>query len=126
MRLCVAAAAARFRDMPLREGIRRIARKDFAIFTDSMIGKVVLAVAGDARSTLLRVPEVYARVTRSGPVLVHELDEHSLRIEFREFHGLPEYHVGQLEGVLLHYGTEPRISLQHAGHELTLDVQTTG
>ena len=115
--LCAAAAAKRFPRVSLREGVRRLAREDLAVFADSMIGKVVLALAGDARATLLRTPDAYARVTTGARVSAVEVDARTVRMEFFGHISLPEYTIGQMEGVVLHYGGAPRSTCRLVGDQ---------
>lgn len=122
--LCAAVAAKRFPRVSMREGVRRLAREDLAVFAESMIGKVVLALAGDARTTLLRVPEAYARVTSGSTLAAMELDAGTVRIEFRGYHGMSDYTLGQMEGVVLHYGGAPRTTVTWvSGDQVTYDVR---
>jgi uncharacterized protein (TIGR02265 family) len=120
LRLSIAAARKSFPQLAPREAVRRLARADLATFSNSMLGRIVLAMAGDARSTLLRVPDAYARVTTGGPVFAHELDADTVRVEFQKFYGLRDYQLGQLEGVTLHYGGKSRITR----HDLSPDHVT--
>ncbi len=103
-RLCLATAAKRFPRIGTREAVRRVARDDLQTFASSIIGKVVLALVADVRSTLLRLPDAYARVTVGGYATAEELDAQTLRIEFHGYHGMVDYTLGQMEGVVLHYG----------------------
>ena len=83
VRLSIAAARKRFPQQSPREAVRRLARDDLATFSSSMLGRIVLAMAGDARSSLLRVPDAYARVRSGGPVFAVELDAETVRVEFQ-------------------------------------------
>jgi len=115
LRLSIAAARKSFPQLSPREAVRRLARDDLATFSNSMLGRIVLAMAGDARSTLLRVPDAYARVTTGGPVHALELDADTVRVEFQKFYGLRDYQLGQLEGVTLHFGTTSGITRRDIG-----------
>jgi uncharacterized protein (TIGR02265 family) len=120
LRLFVALAHKRFPRMSPREAVRRVARDDLETFAGSVIGKVVLALAGDARTTLLRVPDAFARVTKGGFVSARELDERTVRLEFESFRGCTEYTLGQIEGIVLHYGSMPTVSSEELapGHRV--------
>jgi uncharacterized protein (TIGR02265 family) len=113
MRISVALARKLHARQSIREAMRRLARDDFEVFASSTFGKVVLAVVGDARSALLKTPYVYTKVT-SGYQTIEavELDADTVRIDFLPHYGAWEYTVGQLEGVVGHYGREPTITVQ--------------
>ena len=123
-RLSVATAAKLFPERSLREGLRRVARDDFRIFAASMFGKIVLAVAGDARATLLRVPVAYEHVAPGPAVRAEELDAATVRVVFERYHGIVEYLVGQFEGVVLAFGHTPRVIVRKlADATLAFDVR---
>jgi uncharacterized protein (TIGR02265 family) len=123
-RLTVAAAAKLFPKRSLREGLRCLARDDLRTFAASMFGKIVLAVAGDARATLLRVPDAYRRVAPGPTVRAEELDASTVRVVFEEHRGIVEYVVGQMEGVVLSFGQEPTVTVRKLEVEtLAFDVR---
>lgn len=112
-RVVVAAAQKRFPALSLREAMRQIAREDLKIFAESMIGRVVLAVAGDARSTLLRVPDAYKTMAPSAPATAVDLDPRTIRVLFDPHTGWIEYTLGQLEGIVLAFKGSP-VTTVHA------------
>ena len=114
----VAAAAARkaYPRLGLREAVRRIALDDFRVFADSMVGKVTLAVASDARSVLNKVPFIYRSLAPGDwDIAAEELDSRTVRLDFRPFVGRWEYAVGQFEGAVLHYGGRSLIAVHELG-----------
>jgi uncharacterized protein (TIGR02265 family) len=122
-RLSIAAAHKRFPRLSMREAVRCIARDDLATFAASMIGKVVLGLAGDARTTLLRTPDAYSRVAPGAAVEAADLSERVVRVMFTGYRGMVEYTVGQFEGVVLNYGGKPSIVLRDLGGDrLAFDV----
>lgn len=122
-RLSALAAFKRFPRLPQREAVRCVARDDLSTFAASMIGKVVLALAGDARTTLHRTPDAYARVAPGATVEAHDLDDRVTRLVFTGYRGMPEYTIGQLEGVVLSFGAQPKIVLRDLGGDrLAFDV----
>lgn len=122
-RLAIAAAHKRFPRLSIREAVRCIARDDLATFAASMIGKVVLALAGDARTTLLRTPDAYTRVAPGATLEAADLSERVVRVTFTGYRGLIEYTVGQFEGVVLNYGGKPSTILRDLGGDrLAFDV----
>lgn len=110
-RMAAATARKRFPTLTTREAMRHIAREDFKVFADSMVGKVVLTVAGDARSSLLHVPAAYKAIVPAAPVRTTELDPHTVRLVFEPLMGFIEYTLGQLEGVVLAYDGNPLITI---------------
>lgn len=107
-----------------REGVRRLAREDFKVFTQSTLGKVMVAMVGDARSALLKLPFVYSKVTNGDwEVTASELDGRRVRLEFRGLYGAWEYQLGQCEGIVLHYGHSPDTAFfQVEPHWIRLDI----
>ena len=98
---------------PRSWAICRIAREDFTIFAESMLGKVVLTVTGDARSTLLRVPAAYKPMAPAIVVEASALDARTVRVAFSANYGFLEYVLGQLEGIVLAFHQVP-ITTIHA------------
>lgn len=122
--LTVAAAVKLFPKKSLREGLRCVARDDLRTFAASMFGKIVLAVAGDARATLLRVPDAYKHVAPGPRVRAEELDASTVRVLFEQHRGIPEYLVGQMEGVVLAFGHTPTVTVRALpGTTLAFDVR---
>jgi len=115
VRLAAAAARKAYPHLGLREAVRRLALDDFKVFADSMLGKVTLAVASDARSVLKKVPFIYRSLAPGDwDISAEELDERTVRLDFRPFIGRWEYAVGQFEGAILHYG--PRSIIHVSAH----------
>lgn len=126
-RLAVAAATKRFPRLSLREAVRRIARDDLATFADSMIGKVALALVGDARGALLRTPDSYARVAPGPVVRAEDLDDRTVRLVFEGYRGIIEYSIGQIEGIVLAYKRPPTVTVRKlATDRLGFDVVHAG
>jgi uncharacterized protein (TIGR02265 family) len=122
-RLAAAAALKCFPRLGLREALRCVARDDLATFAASMIGKVVLGLAGDARTTLLRSPDAYSRVAPGAGVESMDLDARTVRVVFTGFRGMPEYTIGQFEGVVMSFGGRPTTVLRDLGSDrLAFDV----
>lgn len=123
VRMYTAAAKKRFPALPLRESIRRLARSDIDVFADSMVGGVMLAMVGDARSALAKLPLAYAATLRSSMKLrVEQLDE-SVRITFDPHFGRWEYQLGQIEGVVAAFGSRSRIATREHGTARVFDVR---
>jgi uncharacterized protein (TIGR02265 family) len=104
VRLVAAAGRKAYPRLGLREAIRRLAFDDFEVFKNSMVGKVTLAVVSDVRSILRKVPFIYRSLAPGKwDITVEDLDERTMRLDFRPFFGRWEYTVGQFESAILHY-----------------------
>jgi len=125
VRLAAAAARKAYPHLGLREAIRRLALDDFRVFADSTLGKVTLAVASDARSVLKKVPFIYRSLAPGAwDISAEELDERTMRLDFRPFIGRWEYAVGQFEGAILHYGSRSIIHVsEHGEGHVSFDVE---
>lgn len=122
-RLVAAAAAKHYPRLPLREAVRCIARDDLATFAGSMLGKVLLSLSGDARTTLQRTPDAYARVAPGAVVRTLDLDPRTSRVVFEGYRGMVEYTLGQLEGVVLSFGRKPSVTPRQLGEDcIAFDV----
>jgi uncharacterized protein (TIGR02265 family) len=110
LRLAVAVAERTYPAWSLREGIRRLSRDDFKVFSDSTLGKVLLAVAGDAHAALLNLPSMYMKVaTADWKITGEEIDKGAVRITFAPVLGPWEFQLGQLEGLVLAFGKTPSV-----------------
>jgi len=126
-RIVAAAATKRFPDLPMREAMRRIARDDVGTFASSMFGKIVFTLVGDARASLVRVPDAYHRIAPGPTVSSEELDAHTVRLTFEHYLGSAEYVLGQLEGVVISFGRTPVVTVRARGAEtLIFDVVHDG
>ena len=93
-----------------REGVRRFARDDFRTFTESVLGRVMMATVGDFGSAMRAVPLIFRSVVAGGPrVEVRSNGAQGHRVEFTDFQIPWEYAVGQLEGIVQHYEHQPTI-----------------
>ena len=103
------------------EAMRRLGRVDVSTFAKSSLGSVVFAlVAGDVRSALMKLPDMY-RMSLKGGEVVATLDAPDVvTLRFKDFYGwLDCYPVGQIEGLVAHYGRAVEI-------ETDLANETTG
>ena len=88
--------------------MRRLARRDFHVFTESTLGKVILAVIGDARGALHQIPNVYEKVAPGDQrVVVENLPDGRVRLDFLPNLGVYAYQLGQLEEIVAHFGARP-------------------
>ncbi len=111
-RLALAAAERLHPDVALPEAARRLARRDFTVFAESRLGKVLIGLAGDLPTVLCALPTLYDKVTRGGRVSAERLDGGGVRLEYRDYHGWVDcYTLGTLEGVVMHFGRRPRVQV---------------
>jgi len=124
-RLAAAAARKVYPRLGLREAVRRVALDDFKVFSQSMVGKVTLAVASDARSILNKVPFIYRSLAPGDwDIAAEDLNERVVRLDFRPFAGRWEYAIGQFEGAVLHYHPRSVIHVhQLDGGHIRFDVE---
>jgi uncharacterized protein (TIGR02265 family) len=112
-RLTYDAAHARFPQLPLAEGLRRVARDDFATFAREASGMLALAFVRTPQALLTALPRLYKMVLKGGTVHVNQKTETHVDLEYRDFFGqLDCYVIGQLEGMIQHYGAHPRIDVR--------------
>jgi len=128
LRVSAAAAQKSYPGVGLREALRRLGRSDYGGFAGSTVGKVILAVVGDARSALMKTPFIYMKMAPGDwNVTGEELDAQTVRIEFAPVYGTWEYQVGQLEGVVLNYGRTPMITVSELpARKLRFDIRYAG
>jgi len=120
--LMLSGAVARLKhpSVGIREALRRLARDDVRTFGDSTFGGVMLSLVGDARGALHKVPAVFEKVAPGDwKISAEDLDDRTVRIEFRGWHGDWAYTVGQLEGIVMHYGGSPEVVVHTSGDQLT-------
>ena len=105
-RLAAALARRQHPGASLREAMRRVSRSDFEIFGKSVIGRVMMTIAGSAQSTLGALPEAYRRVVKGQKIVTTPLTETRVRVDVHDDPAGWEYNLGQVEGIVLHF--EPR------------------
>lgn len=125
IRVSTAAAQKLFPSVSLREALRLLGREDFSVVAESTLGKVILAVVGDAQGALLRAPFIYMKMAPSDWIVTGEsLDARTVRIEFAPVHGSWEYLLGQLEGVVMKFGGEPVTAIRELpGKKVQFDIR---
>lgn len=122
-RLVMFTAVRLFPELSTTEAARRVARDDFAAFARSNIGKVMVALVGDARTALMHLPEAYARIIGGISLRADELDVRTVRISCDNYYGVYAYFLGQLEGIVLSMGGKPRIyGRKLDAHTMQFDV----
>jgi uncharacterized protein (TIGR02265 family) len=106
--IAILVAKKRAPSIPHREALRRLAREDIATFLDSTIGRVTAAVVSSPRAALMALPEAYRRVVSGPTIQAAALADDRIRLSFVSAFGLWEYQIGQIEGIVRHYGGQPR------------------
>jgi uncharacterized protein (TIGR02265 family) len=105
--------------VPPREGLRRLARDDFGVFSASTFGRIVLTAVGDVHNALLTMAAVYSKMAAGDwEVRGTELDRSTVVLEWFPTYGSWEYQLGQIEGLIFHYGVdyEIHVSTPRADH----------
>lgn len=102
-------ARRRFPGLDVPEGLRRLAREHVTTFLESTFGRISAAMIGDVPGALAALPSLYARIL-SGPRYAYAARAER-EVELRLFNGHAPWEnvIGQLEGVVLHYGGRPEI-----------------
>lgn len=124
-RISGAVAGKLYPEVGLREAVRRLSRDDFDVFGSSTFGRVLLAMVGDARSALHKTPAAYTKMAPGDwKITATDLDARTVRFDWEGLYGSWVYQVGQLEGIVLHYGEEPSITVVELGpHRVRMDVR---
>jgi uncharacterized protein (TIGR02265 family) len=118
------AARKRYPGVGAREALRRLAREDFDVFATSTLGRVIMTVVTDARGALHKSPFVYEKLAPGDwRVVVTDLDERRLRMEFTPFYGRWEYTLGQVEGVVLHYRSTSVVRVSELSDRICFEVE---
>ena len=101
-------ARKRYSRVSTREAQRRLARDDIRTFAESTFGGVMLSLVRDARGALHKIPAVYERVAPGDwKVSAFDAEDGGVSIDFTPFFGDWSYTLGQIEGVVMHYGASP-------------------
>jgi uncharacterized protein (TIGR02265 family) len=116
-RLAYAVATDLYKRLDPAEAMRRLARRDIETFASSQIGKIMLALTGNAAATLMKLPDMYGAALRGGSVKAVRTDPGTVSIRFRNFYGwLDCYAIGTVEGLVSHFSNacEIEVSLETA------------
>jgi uncharacterized protein (TIGR02265 family) len=112
-RLLFAVARLRHPRLALEESVRRVGRDDVKIVLGSLIGRVASAAVGSPKDALLAVPGIYGHVVRGPRYEAESRGPRAVRLTLTRAHGPWGYQLGQLEGVVEHFGGSPAIHLAH-------------
>jgi hypothetical protein len=98
--------------------LRRLAREDFDVFASSTLGRVIMSVISDARAALHKSPFVYEKLSPGDwRVVVTDVDDRKLSMDYMPYYGRWEYALGQIEGVVLHYHATSTIRVRELSEE---------
>jgi uncharacterized protein (TIGR02265 family) len=111
-RLVSAVAGVLYPQLVASEAMRRTAVDDFARFTESSVGKVMLAFGGNVRSALARSGTMYAAVLKGAGKVASEVVPEGVRLRYRDFPGPAEvYPIGTIEGCCRYFGADYEIDI---------------
>jgi uncharacterized protein (TIGR02265 family) len=125
-RLAYAVATRLHRGSSAPEAMRLVARQDFATFAASAVGRVTLALMGNAERAILKLPSAYAAVMKGGTVTAASTGKDEFEVVFRDFYGWVDcYPMGTLEGLAKHFGKSCSIVAElesgiHARYRISL------
>jgi uncharacterized protein (TIGR02265 family) len=125
-RLAYAIATRLHRGSSAPEAMRLVARQDFATFAASAVGRVSLALMGNAERAILKLPSAYAAVMKGGTVTASTTGKDEFEVVFRDFYGWVDcYPMGTLEGLVKHFGRSCSIVAElesgiHARYRISL------
>lgn len=124
-RVCFAAAAKAFPDLPIAEASRRLGRRDTLAFCASPRGIEMLGFPDSVESALLHVPSVYMALHQGVACSARKRSNGALRLEFSGFWAtLDNMHIGMIEAIVMHFGGRPTIELKFLAIEhATFDVR---
>lgn len=107
---------------PHREAVRRLARDDIGTFLESTIGRVTAAAVSKPDEALLALPDVYRLVVTGPRYAAARVGPQHVRLLLTNAFGLWEYQIGQIEGIVRHYGAEARTRCSLEADVRTFDV----
>jgi uncharacterized protein (TIGR02265 family) len=96
------------------QAIRQIGTRGFATLSDSLVGRVLFAIAGrDLPATLELVSDAYKRSVTPGAARLAQLGPGRAVIELRHIWTYPlAYQVGVFEGAIAHFGFGGTVKLR--------------
>jgi uncharacterized protein (TIGR02265 family) len=114
-------------DVATREALRRSGRLIYPSFLGSLIGRVVLVAlfAGDVDAVLKAGPKMFSAMTNFGKVDAVRMGERHWQYRYNDYYSwLDSGDVGVIEGLLMHYGMEPNITVASDGpFDVCMDIQ---
>lgn len=112
--LLVEAAAVTYPGAPPREGLRRLGRDMYPTFVDSMLGKVIFAVAGgDLHRALALYPKIWSVISNHGTGVVKDISVGRCVIELRNvWDFVDSFQLGSLEGGMAFFGRRAEVRIR--------------
>ena len=98
---------------PVRTGLRRLGRSMYATFAESMVGKIVLSVAGDSLMRAVPLyPRIWSVISNHGSAEVDELTPGRVVVRLRNvWDFLDSFQLGALEGGMGCFGVQAHVKL---------------
>jgi len=113
LELMVEGAGRLFPDRSVRDGMRRLARPSFPVFSRSLVGRAIFAVSGhDPHSVFRQGSRAWRHATNLAKVESEELDETAAVVRVRDFHFTDAVAVGVAEGVLQACGRPGNVAVR--------------
>lgn len=121
MRLCLERAADCARtvhpDLPLRDGLRRIARPAYSTFADSLVGRVIFAALGrDVGAVLQMASRAWPHAASRGRLETRIVDATTAIIHVVDFYLTEPLAVGIAEGAVEACGKQCLVALKRLSH----------
>ena len=101
-------------DVSLRRAMRRVGRLTYPNFVKTVLGKTILAVAGNDFSSVVKLaPKAYRATIKPGDAKVKEKGERKVVVELRDIWNFPDsFQVGVWEGALAACKVEGEIKVR--------------
>ena len=110
--LLFAVARQRHPRLPLEESVRRVGRDDVKVVLGSLIGRVVSATVGSPKDALMAIPGLYGHVVTGPRYEAEDRGPREVRLTLTRAFGPWGYQLGQLEGVVEHFGGRPNARME--------------
>ena len=109
-RVLLAAARKVHPELPLAEGIRRLARDSFRTFAESRVGGFFVAISKTPMDLLERLPAVLESISNGVQISLEKRSDRELVISARGHSAWADcQYLGVLEGVVLRFGEQPHV-----------------
>lgn len=101
-------------DRSPRESLKEFGRFAFPTFAESMVGRVIFAVAGnDWKHALTLTDKAYSHSLKPATTKLVEVTEKSATLEFRDVWNFCDcYQIGVFEGAMAHYKVNGSVTLR--------------
>lgn len=111
-------------DRSPRESLRAFGRLAFPTFAESMVGRVIFAVAGnDWKHALTLTDKAYSHSLSPATTRLVEVTERSATFEFRDVWNFCDcYQIGVFEGAMAHYKVNGSVTLRAYARPCDVDL----